>query len=365
MQDHDETFPDATTWVTELASTYGVTGKVWDCPTTSFKGTEAAPDYFFLGGSFLSSAALGDVKSPDAAPLLLELASPKSNNPYVVHGDYDMIANALALTDKARHNNGALIAYVDGHVAWLSASLFNASTLIPSIVSGSLKYPQDLGDIGTISETAHPNNLAYKSIHDQISTLGFTYIVGSTNGTGTGLPRTQNLTTNADNKTLLPTWLDQDKTLTEYADDTTSQVVGKYFSVKWGTHATTLWAIDGLNYTAFGGGSSDLTKSFDLRIVPNTTGVKKVAIVAERGYAGDGILYVDSITTKRPSDAAPVDTGVPAAAIDVGSGVGSMGAVKVHAYLLPVEKDQSIIFNIRVTRANTTACIGPLIIFEE
>ncbi|HEY3418665.1 MAG TPA: prepilin-type N-terminal cleavage/methylation domain-containing protein, partial [Armatimonadota bacterium] len=89
VQDHDETFPTAATWVTDLASAYGVTGKVWDCPTTSFKGTESAPDYFFVGGSFLSSAALGDVKDPAAAPMLGELASPADNKPYVTHGDTD------------------------------------------------------------------------------------------------------------------------------------------------------------------------------------------------------------------------------------------------------------------------------------
>ncbi|HEY3418872.1 MAG TPA: prepilin-type N-terminal cleavage/methylation domain-containing protein, partial [Armatimonadota bacterium] len=75
VQDHDETFPVASTWVNDLAATYGVTGKVWDCPTTSFRGTESAPDYFFVGGSFLSNAAIGDVKDPAAAPLLGDLAN--------------------------------------------------------------------------------------------------------------------------------------------------------------------------------------------------------------------------------------------------------------------------------------------------
>ncbi|HEY3418540.1 MAG TPA: prepilin-type N-terminal cleavage/methylation domain-containing protein, partial [Armatimonadota bacterium] len=31
-QDHDETMPAASTWVQDLSATYGVSGKVWDCP---------------------------------------------------------------------------------------------------------------------------------------------------------------------------------------------------------------------------------------------------------------------------------------------------------------------------------------------
>src|SRR5512133_1903394 len=79
VQDHDETFPDASSWVTELSSSYGVTGKVWDCPTSSFKGTEAAPDYLYIGGSLLASSALGDIKDPVAAPMTGDLASGKEN----------------------------------------------------------------------------------------------------------------------------------------------------------------------------------------------------------------------------------------------------------------------------------------------
>src|SRR5512140_352980 len=53
IQDHDEMFPTAQEWNSVLAANYGMVGKVWDCPTSSYKGAEAAPDYFFVAGCLL------------------------------------------------------------------------------------------------------------------------------------------------------------------------------------------------------------------------------------------------------------------------------------------------------------------------
>ncbi|MHB9022663.1 MAG: H-X9-DG-CTERM domain-containing protein [Armatimonadota bacterium] len=148
MQDRDETFPAATTWVTELASNYGVTGKVWDCPTTSFKGTEAAPDYFFVGGSFLSNAALGDIKDPTAAPMLADLASPKDNKPYIQDNGGTDFSIAASTVDKARHNNGVNFTYTDGHVAWMAKDAITPFTFLPSAIDrGGVTVPSFMGTL--------------------------------------------------------------------------------------------------------------------------------------------------------------------------------------------------------------------------
>jgi prepilin-type processing-associated H-X9-DG protein len=112
--------------VSDLAGTYGVTGKVWDCPTSSFKGTESAPDYFYVGGSFLSNAALGDCKQPSDAPLLADLRDGKANKPYVMDNGGTDLFQATSQVD-TRHNTGAVFAYVDGHVSWLG----NRSCALP------------------------------------------------------------------------------------------------------------------------------------------------------------------------------------------------------------------------------------------
>ncbi|MHB9026856.1 MAG: type II secretion system protein, partial [Armatimonadota bacterium] len=146
IQDHDETFPTADTWVSELASNYGVTGKVWDCPTTSFKGTEAAPDYFYVGGSFLSGGALGDIEDPTTTPLIADLASGKTNKPYIDDNGLNDLALAASKVD-ARHNSGAVFAYVDGHLAWTTAKAISPLMFIPATIDPGFKNPVTSGPI--------------------------------------------------------------------------------------------------------------------------------------------------------------------------------------------------------------------------
>ncbi|HEY3417389.1 MAG TPA: prepilin-type N-terminal cleavage/methylation domain-containing protein, partial [Armatimonadota bacterium] len=110
VQDHEETFPDSKSWVEDLVTTYGVTGKVWDCPTSSFKGAEATPDYGF--NKFLGSVAMGDIKTPDACPVTADLSRGGSNGG-------SMLADFSTDIDP-RHNQGAMMSCVDGHVAWLN-----------------------------------------------------------------------------------------------------------------------------------------------------------------------------------------------------------------------------------------------------
>ena len=136
VQDHDEAFPPAAAWNSELSANYGMTGKVWDCPTSSKRGTAAAPDYFFVAGCLLAEVALGDVQDPVDAPMLADFTGRADpTKAYVVPKGGTDTADAAACVD-VRHNTGANLVYVDGHVGWLPqasivASLFDASAVSP------------------------------------------------------------------------------------------------------------------------------------------------------------------------------------------------------------------------------------------
>ncbi|MHB9025466.1 MAG: type II secretion system protein [Armatimonadota bacterium] len=108
VQDHDEIFPTAATWVSDLAADYGVTGKVWDCPTSSYRGTESGPDYGY--NSYLSAKAIGDVGDPVGAIMTGDIGTDKTKFTFIYFDNE--IDN--------RHNKGAVFSCVDGHVAYES-----------------------------------------------------------------------------------------------------------------------------------------------------------------------------------------------------------------------------------------------------
>ncbi|HEY3416728.1 MAG TPA: prepilin-type N-terminal cleavage/methylation domain-containing protein, partial [Armatimonadota bacterium] len=181
VQDHDETFPDKATWVTELAAAYGVTGKVWDCPTSSFKGTESAPDYFFIGGSFLSGVALGDIKDPVSVPVLGDLANGKGNKPYISYAVADtpnVLTIAASLVD-ARHNNGAVFAYADGHMAWVTKDNLTPFFFLPSIIdTTSFTVPLLAGPMYKAGKLAGSGS---DLLSAPLKNLGITTIMGRVN----------------------------------------------------------------------------------------------------------------------------------------------------------------------------------------
>ncbi|MHB9025262.1 MAG: hypothetical protein ACYC7E_14015 [Armatimonadota bacterium] len=120
VQDHKGVFPPAERWIQCLVKDYGVTGRVWDCPTTTkFMGSEKHPEYFFFAGpgTFLSGVHLEDLKDPATVPLLADLKDAKHNLPYVDSAKED-VAQIIFRVD-CRHNGVAVFAYVDGHIEWL------------------------------------------------------------------------------------------------------------------------------------------------------------------------------------------------------------------------------------------------------
>jgi prepilin-type N-terminal cleavage/methylation domain-containing protein/prepilin-type processing-associated H-X9-DG protein len=118
VQDHEETFPEASTWTSELASSYGMQGKVWDCPSNERAGTESVPDYVYY--SLIAGMALGDVSSPSDTMLIADGSHQATPTPLTYTGV------CYGLVDvQRRHADGFNQAYADGHVAFAKVPAFN------------------------------------------------------------------------------------------------------------------------------------------------------------------------------------------------------------------------------------------------
>lgn len=117
-QDHQETFPPdpgTGSWAALLSPT------VYDCPTSSWKGTVAAPDYGVNG--YLYSMTLNDAKAPERTIATSDLiAGTAGASLRLLNGDVPI---------DPRHSDGAIFSFLDGHVEY--ASLKGASSKIGAI----------------------------------------------------------------------------------------------------------------------------------------------------------------------------------------------------------------------------------------
>jgi len=128
------------TWNQDLSSAYSLRGKVFDCPTTPNVGSEGAPEYFFLGGcgssgnpqSFLSGVSVGAIKTPASVIILAE--GKKGTPAYIDDKGLFDGSQAFAQTDVSRHNNQAIYAYADGHVAAILDSTMSGGMYANCIV---------------------------------------------------------------------------------------------------------------------------------------------------------------------------------------------------------------------------------------
>ncbi|HEY3418094.1 MAG TPA: H-X9-DG-CTERM domain-containing protein, partial [Armatimonadota bacterium] len=366
VQDHDETFPNAATWVSDLAATYGVTGKVWDCPTTSFKGTESAPDYFYVGGSFLSGAALGDVKDPAAAPFVGDLANGKSKKPYVEDGGDTDLGIAAATADP-RHNNGAVFAFVDGHVTWAKAADISPAFFAPSVVvtdpSQMFLGKFILYSASSPTTQKGPHGMPYHSeyqyngqwnMYDDCQPLvdgfGFSRISEITVWGGRGSlvkGMTTADTTNATDNNNMPSWLNKTASLPEIpkTGNATSTV-----QLCWGFYGS--YTVCNYNnclsplVSATTAGSVNKT----LTLMPASSGIKRVGIFVLKNTAGNASVLVNSVTTQgkiynTTLQGKPYSTACNLDMSSAGYGFGLL------MYVIPMSVNQPVVFNITATDA--------------
>ncbi|MHB9023495.1 MAG: hypothetical protein ACYC7E_04890, partial [Armatimonadota bacterium] len=350
----------AQTWVTELASNYGVTGKVWDCPTTSFTGTEAAPDYFFVGGSLLSATALGDIKDPVAAPLTADLASPQDSKPYLeepANAQYVDLGLVTLLTD-TRHNHGAVFSYVDGHLAWLAKEQITAGTFFPSIATtekklvlgGMIVQPVLAKSISQENGTALMAKLAPLNL-----TLGF-----GGNDAGTYGGRTFNATTYeyTGDRMYWPVWLDKAGTVPR-----PSELTGTGGTLM----APGIWP---LNATV---GTDAVTFTL-LPAATAPTGTKRVAFAfsGQRYDAGTSYSASMALTKIQVGSATPISITSATAKIDLELPYAAPPAAPDYLYmcytgvnvlLLPVKPGVPIKLTFTITNAGTS-WLGNMLFFE-
>jgi prepilin-type N-terminal cleavage/methylation domain-containing protein/prepilin-type processing-associated H-X9-DG protein len=291
IQDHDETFPTAATWTQDLAATYGVTGKVWDCPTSSNKGTESSPDYFYVGGSFLSSRALGDITQPSETPMLGDLVKDAAAS--YIQDDNTNDPSIAAKMVEARHNNGAVFAYADGHTAWVGKPNIMPVMFVNCIDPSQVKIPVSLGEMypaGTIiAGGGNPSSATWTGTPRTIlSNYNMTIAMGQgSNGNGTTLGFSDG-SGNASSLTLatmavttpgqIPTWFKTAAPTDITYNHTFTGGTDWIYMVGWSTvnNNYSLYTLAGVQSTgATGAGTVDLILN------PNVTTptAKKIAVV--------------------------------------------------------------------------------------
>jgi len=103
-QDNNETLPAASGYLGILTTTYGMTGKIWNCPTRGQRGGETDPSYLY--NYDFAGMLLSDVLDPTHA---------------VIFGDgittnVQYVGCAVRTSDYLlRHNGRIITAYADGH----------------------------------------------------------------------------------------------------------------------------------------------------------------------------------------------------------------------------------------------------------
>ncbi|MHB9131799.1 MAG: prepilin-type N-terminal cleavage/methylation domain-containing protein [Armatimonadota bacterium] len=346
VQDNEEQFPPANGWNTILSGTYGLVGGVWDCPTLTHTGTTDQPDYFYVAGSFLSGAALGDVKSPVEAPMVADLARPEKNPPYINDKGQTDPGQALKQVD-ARHNGGAVFAYVDGHVAWLKQKDITPGTFVPSICAvDTMIKPVDLGEVmPQLMVGAAASSLSSTDLGSIMVPLGFTRLAGATADGGSTLRTADASGVQKDDRTGMPSWLDSTLSLPA------SQILsGGYFHLKW-KGATYNYPLQGLSH-----GNATLTKTFNLDLVPSSSssGAKTVAVIGYRSYvAGDSMVQINSIAVTDTKGVVKTYT-YSNATLEM-SRVDTLGEIRARGFLIPALPGTKIVFNITCSKTVTAS----------
>ncbi len=266
VQDHDEALPNAKTW----NSAIGVGNEVLNCPSNSNK---TSPDYFYVGGSFLSDAGIGEVSSPSDAPLLGDFKTPESGKPYIDDNGLGDLQIAVANSD-ARHSGSAVFAFVDGHVATIKSDNITPDFFLPSAVRGfRCYYMEELAPVNSaIAWTA--------TLPALLDSKKLTVVMGMGMTGNNGDPNSICLTTSGSSGIIYPA---RNATTTNITGDATAQLpwlktgaTGNVTKVDWGNNfncTAAKWC-----YQYGGGGGIGAYGLFPILAADDTTTVRNDTI---------------------------------------------------------------------------------------
>ncbi|MHB9134220.1 MAG: type II secretion system protein [Armatimonadota bacterium] len=363
IQDHEEKFPDAKTWNQDLSGPYGVTGEVWDCPTITHSGSEGEPDYFFVGGSFLSNMALGDVKNPADTPMIIDEAEPGTTYPpYVNDKGTNDLMQVVAQVDP-RHSTGANITYVDGHSQWMKGDSISALTFLPCLSDEVLS--SDAFCLGTAFKTPAAFYPSVNPAPAALSAAGLTNLFALTPVWGRAeggfadsaqgsYPHCSDIGAGGEVSTssnVYPNRAAQRVPWWTYGDSgNVSKLTGQhngatYTSAFYWPNLEPGW--EGYMFPLAGSYTGGINKTFSLTIVPNVTSatVKKFALVfADYVNIGSGNARVTAITlgSKTPKDMSKYVARIPQVLY-------MKAQVQALIYSVPVVPNQSIKIDVTVT----------------
>ncbi len=149
VQDNNSTFftdPVNSPWSNRISSLAG-NDKLFDCPSTSFKGSSTVPEYGI--NPYLFGRSLGSVFDPAGCLMIADLSKNASGNyamaQFSTTVPYSMTTDFNSMLDP-RHNNSVQFACADGHVQVVSMNNIAATNRVATLFSAGVS-PYLVGDV--------------------------------------------------------------------------------------------------------------------------------------------------------------------------------------------------------------------------
>jgi prepilin-type N-terminal cleavage/methylation domain-containing protein/prepilin-type processing-associated H-X9-DG protein len=144
-QDNSEMLPKAVGWTSEL----GMSGNVLRCPDSKHN---SSADYLFLGGTtgtvdtLLSGQPLGNFSDPTTIPTFID-RNPLASDIYVTEANPGVmdVTNDLLGSIGTPHDNGAIVAFLDGHVIYEPGTVLTTGFFLADLASTDIILPIDMG----------------------------------------------------------------------------------------------------------------------------------------------------------------------------------------------------------------------------
>ncbi|MHB9024482.1 MAG: H-X9-DG-CTERM domain-containing protein [Armatimonadota bacterium] len=303
--------------------------------------------------------------------MIADLISPNTNKPFVVSSGDDALVKAAEAVHATRHNNGAVFAFVDGHIQWITSTEVIPSLFLPSVPTNYMSTAMKLGAL--FDNIVHYSGSVYTSnVRVALASAGLTNAVGTalgntyvhfydTNGSisyqiganGAGPGEISPIYYNYDPSTtmtphIVPWW--------KIGAGGTTITGFNYqgFCCGWGTRS--VYPITGL--------SNATAQSTTLVIKPtaNATGTKKMALVAYNWNATAKVVATMNYI-RLGSDTTTTYSGVTTtAATPGGSGPYVASAI---GFAFPVKADENITIKYTAQASGGVTRGGAFLVFED